>query len=160
MRFVHTELKRDTWMRPATKVADPEAAVRSVQDLIKDLDREMVVTLHVATSGRVISAEVSAIGTMGEAVVSPAEVFRTALLTGARSIILLHAHPSGNPNVSDEDIEMTKRMIVAGDIVGINFWDHIVIGGESWTSIKSLEPDIFKRRDVVKLIGYAAEELG
>lgn len=157
MRFVHTELKRDTWIRPAIEAASPDAAVKAVQELIKDLDREMVVTLHLANNCRVISAEVSAIGVMDEACLSPAEVLRTALLTGCRSIILLHAHPSGNAKASDEDIQMTKKIAMAADLLGIKFLDHIVIGGEKWVSIKDLEPEIFERRDTMELIDYVAE---
>lgn len=158
MRFVHTELKRDKWVKPTIEVANPDEAVKAVQKIMKNLDREMVVTLHLATSGRVISAEISAIGTMDQACLSPAEVLRTVLLTGSRSIILLHVHPSGRIDPSDEDINMTKRMVMAANLLGVQLLDHIVIGGENWCSIKTQEPEIFEQRDVVTLIGYAAEE--
>ena len=160
MRFVHTELKRDKWVKPTIEAASPDAAVKAIQELIKDLDREMVVTLHLSNNCRVISAEVSAIGVMDEACLSPAEVLRTALLTGCRSIILLHAHPSGNAKASDEDIQMTKKIAMAADLLSIKFLDHIVIGGEKWVSIKDLEPKIFERRDTVELIDYVAEGRG
>lgn len=160
MRFVHTELKRDKWLKPTIEVASPDEAVKAVQKIMKDMDREMVITLHLATNGRVISAEVSGIGTMDQACLSPAEILRTVLLTGSRSIILLHAHPSGSCIFSDEDIKMTKRMVMAADLLGVHLLDHIVIGGDAWSSIKLQEPEIFERRDVVELIDYAAEGRG
>lgn len=158
MKFVHVELKRDTWM-PDIRVTCQEDAVRAVQELVKDRDREMVVTLHMATNGRVISAEITSIGTMGQAEVSPAELLRTVLCTGCRSWILIHNHPSGNIEFSDEDIQMTKRLAMASDLLGVKLSDHIVIGGDKRGSIREVSPDVLKWKDVVELIDYAAEEM-
>lgn len=128
MDFVHIELKRDTWIKPEITATNPEMAVEAIQKLIEDLDREMIICLHLTTKGGVITASVCAVGSMDQASVSPAEILRTALATGARSIILLHNHPSGDCSPSQVDIDFTRRMAQAGALIGIDLLDHIVVG--------------------------------
>ena len=67
-------------------------------------------------------------GTVNSSLLHPREVFQKALLANAVSIILTHNHPSGDPNPSKEDIDMTKRLVEAGKVVGVDVLDHIVIG--------------------------------
>ena len=74
-------------------------------------------------------------GTVNASLVTPREVFQKALLANASSIILLHNHPSGDNTPSREDIEVTKRLVEAGKIVGVDVLDHIVIG-DRYTSLK------------------------
>lgn len=157
MKFVHTELKRDTWIRPAQKVLNADDAVDVVKGMMKDVDREMVICIHMAASGRVISTEVVAIGTIDQACVSPAEVLRTALLTGARSIILMHQHPSGECGPSEEDIRLTKRMAMAADLIGIQLLDHIIVGDDDMYSISRNQPDVLKSRKIQDFAENAAE---
>lgn len=74
-------------------------------------------------------------GTVNASLVSPREVFQKALLANAVSIILMHNHPSGDPTPSREDIEITKRLVDAGNIVNVEVLDHIIIG-DRYTSLK------------------------
>ena len=69
-------------------------------------------------------------GTLNATIVHPREVFKRALLQNANSIILIHNHPSGDPTPSQEDLEMTKKLVEAGNILGIKILDHIIIGDE------------------------------
>jgi len=69
-------------------------------------------------------------GTLNATIVHPREVFKRALLQNANSIILIHNHPCGDPTPSQEDLSMTKRLIEAGNILGIKILDHIIIGDE------------------------------
>lgn len=147
MKFVHTELKRDTWIKPVQKVLNADDAVDVVKGMMKDVDREMVICIHMAASGRVISTEVVAIGTIDQACVSPAEVLRTALLAGARSIILMHQHPSGEYRPSEDDIRLTKRLAMAADLIGIQLLDHIIVGDNDTYSISRNQPDVLKIQD-------------
>ncbi len=157
MKFVHTELKRDTWIRPAQKVLNADDAVDVVKGMMKDVDREMVICIHMAASGRVISTEVVAIGTIDQACVSPAEVLRTALLTGARSIILMHQHPSGECRPSEDDIRLTRRLAMAADLIGIQLLDHIIVGDDDTYSISRNQPDVLKSRKIQDFSENAAE---
>ena len=77
-------------------------------------------------------------GTVNASMASPREAFIEALRTGAVYIILLHNHPSGDPTPSREDIVTTKRMKEAGNIIGINLIDHIIIGDNKYISLKQI----------------------
>ena len=70
-------------------------------------------------------------GSLSSSIVHPREVFKRALLQNANGIILLHNHPSGNPKPSKEDIDITNRLVEAGDLLGIRVLDHIIIGDEN-----------------------------
>lgn len=78
-------------------------------------------------------------GTVKMSVVSPREVFQKALLANAVGIILLHNHPSGDCTPSKQDINVTKRLMEAGDIIGVNVLDHLVIGRPGYFSLKENE---------------------
>ena len=75
-------------------------------------------------------------GTKTSSIVSPAEVFKRALLNNATSVIVAHNHPSGNPNPSQADIDITKQLQEAGKILDIKLLDHIIIGNESKYSLR------------------------
>lgn len=70
-------------------------------------------------------------GSLNASIVHPREVFKRALLQNANSIILLHNHPSGDPKPSQEDVDITNRLIESGDLLGIRVLDHIIIGDEN-----------------------------
>jgi DNA repair protein RadC len=74
-------------------------------------------------------------GTVNASLVTPREVFQKALLANAVSIILMHNHPSGDSTPSQQDIEITKRLVEAGKIVGVDVLDHIVVG-DNYVSLK------------------------
>lgn len=78
-------------------------------------------------------------GTVKMSVVSPREVFQKALLANAVGIVLLHNHPSGDCTPSKQDINVTKRLMEAGDIIGVNVLDHLVIGRPGYFSLKENE---------------------
>lgn len=75
-------------------------------------------------------------GNVNSSIVSVREMFQKALLANAVSIILMHNHPSGDPKPSNEDIQITKRMIEAGQLLGVQVLDHIIIGRPGYTSLK------------------------
>lgn len=75
-------------------------------------------------------------GTINTSLVHPREVFKRALLNNARYIIVAHNHPSGDPNPSKEDIQITERLKEAGNLLGINLLDHIIVGEDKYISLK------------------------
>jgi len=106
------------------------------KELIKS-DREKFICLHLDTRNRVISYEVVAIGSLNQVIVHPREVFKGAILSNAQSVILCHNHPSGDVKPSKQDIELTKRVKYAGNILGIEVIDHMIFGNEkSFLSMK------------------------
>jgi DNA repair protein RadC len=73
---------------------------------------------------------------LNASIVHPREVFKAAIKRSSASIILSHNHPSGNPIPSSEDIQITKRLVEGGNIIGIDVLDHIIIGGDQFYSLK------------------------
>ncbi|MBU4310575.1 DNA repair protein RadC [bacterium] len=76
-------------------------------------------------------------GTLNASLIHPREVFKSALSHSAASVILVHNHPSGDPRPSDDDIKITKRLIEAGKIMGIEVHDHVILAGNKYTSLKA-----------------------
>ena len=87
------------------------------------------------TKNRIIGVFEISHGSVNSSVVGIREIFQKALLANAVSIILMHNHPSGDPKPSSEDIQVTKRIVEAGKIIGVDVLDHIVIG-DQWCSLK------------------------
>jgi DNA repair protein RadC len=102
--------------------------IKAVKPMIADANKEFFVTLFLNTKNGIIRQEVISIGSLNANIVHPREVFRTACMVSASSIIVAHNHPSGDPTPSREDIELTKKLAEAGKIMGIDVLDHVIIG--------------------------------
>ena len=112
-------------------LSTPVGAATAARELIgDDLDREMFGILLVDTRTRVTAIHVVSIGTLNGSLVHPREVFKCAILGNAAALVLFHNHPSGDPTPSREDIALTKRLVDAGKLLGIEVLDHLVLGGE------------------------------
>ena len=85
---------------------------------------------------RIVAVHEISRGTLNSSMAHPREVFKPAVLHNAASIICFHNHPSGDPEPSREDVELTKRLVEAGKILGIEVFDHIVVGDEGYVSLK------------------------
>lgn len=90
--------------------------------------KEYFFTMHLDGKNRILCLDCVSIGSLNQAVVHPREVFKTALLSSAACIVLVHNHPTGDPTPSKEDITITNRLKESGDILGIRVIDHIVVG--------------------------------
>lgn len=146
MEFVHVELKRDTWIYPEMKVESASDAVKAVKELLRDMDREIVVCINIAASGRVINASVCSVGTSSMALISPEGILKTGILSGANCLLMIHNHPSGNCHPSHDDFNTAKRIATAGVLMDLKLLDFIVIGADDVYSMRKndaqwLEPD-------------------
>lgn len=103
---------------------------------LKGLSKEHFQILMLNTKNHLIGVATISIGSLNSSIVHPRELFRTAIKRSAASIILAHNHPSGDATPSREDIEVTKRIKNAGDLVGIDVLDHIIIGDNCYYSFK------------------------
>jgi DNA repair protein RadC len=103
---------------------------------IKDQPKEHFLTLFLNARNQLIHKEVISIGSLSASIVHPREVFRVAIHHAAASIILAHNHPSGDVSASRDDIELTRRIVKAGEIMGIEVLDHIIIGATDFMSMK------------------------
>ncbi|SNB45488.1 DNA repair protein RadC [Geobacter sp. DSM 9736] len=95
--------------------------------------KEHFIALHLDGKNRIACLDRVSIGSLNQCVVHPREVFKTACLSNAAAILLIHNHPSGDPTPSREDMEITRRLTEAGELLGIKVLDHIIIG-DSYTS--------------------------
>jgi DNA repair protein RadC len=96
--------------------------------------KEHFVTLHLDGKNRIVCKDTVSIGSLNQSIVHPREVFKTALLSNAAAILLIHNHPTGDPNPSPEDRAITSRLKEAGDLLGIRVLDHIIIGDDRYLS--------------------------
>lgn len=99
-------------------------------------DREHFVVLHLNSRNQVIAIETASIGSLNNGILHPREVFKGAILNNAAAIIIAHNHPSGSTNPSKEDKWMSKRLKEAGEILGIEVLDHLIIGEGCFLSLK------------------------
>jgi len=131
------ELGRRVAARPSESrdsVTDPESVALMFMEEMRNLNRENFKLLTLNCKGEVISRESVAVGDLTSAIVHPREVFNSAVRKSAKAVILVHNHPSGSTIPSKEDINITKRLKEAGDILGIEVLDHIIIGDGQWLS--------------------------
>jgi DNA repair protein RadC len=119
------------------KYNSSEEVARSefAQDLLKS-DREKFICLHLNIKNRIISFEVVSTGSLTSSIVHPREVYKGAILSNSASVIFMHNHPSGDPEPSIDDIEITGRLEKAGAILGINVLDHIIVGRDGFYSFR------------------------
>ena len=112
-----------------------EAAVKILRPQLVDKRREHFVALLLDSRYRVIRMSLIAIGSLSATLVHPREVFREAMAAQAAAIIVAHNHPSGDPEPSAHDLELTKRLQQAGEVIGIEVLDHLIIGREGHVSL-------------------------
>ncbi|MBD2844618.1 DNA repair protein RadC [Paenibacillus sp. IB182496] len=117
-------------------VRRPQDAADYVIERLRYLQKEHFVCLFLDTKNQIIGQETLSIGTLNAALVHPREVFRAAIQHGSASLICVHNHPSGDPTPSPEDIRMTARLVEAGELVGIDVLDHLIIGEHGFVSLK------------------------
>ena len=117
-------------------VKSPLQAAGFVMEEMRYMRHEEFWVMLLGTDGKILSIEKITVGTLNEAPVHPREIFNPAIRKRASSIILIHNHPSGNPEPSIADINVTRRMVEAGRILGMEVKDHIIIGDGEFISLK------------------------
>lgn len=117
-------------------IRSPEDGAKYVMEDMRFLSQEHFVCLYLNTKNQVIHQQTVFIGSLNASIVHPREVFKEALKRSAASIICFHNHPSGDPTPSREDIDVTKRLSESGKVLGVELLDHIIIGDQSFISLK------------------------
>lgn len=118
---------------PITKISFAQDVVTLVSEM-KDYDRERAVIIHLDTKNNVIGIENISTGSINQSIVHPREAVKGALLNSATNVIFVHNHPSGDPEPSREDIEISNNLKKAFDLVAINMLDSIIIGNKGYYS--------------------------
>ena len=137
--WVTTRLLRESGPWYASSIHSPEDVCSIMREHLdmENADKEYFAGIYLDRKGNVLAANVISIGSLSSTVVHPREVFKTAVMVSAASIIVCHNHPSGDPTPSKEDVDITKRLYNAGKILGVEFTDHVIVGTKGrYTSLK------------------------
>lgn len=118
------------------KITEPSTIANLYMDEMRYLQKEHFKIALLDTKNQIIVTEEISVGTLNASIVHPRDVFKVAIKRNANSIILIHNHPSGDPVPSNEDINITNRLVDAGNLIGIKVLDHIIIGDNRYISFK------------------------
>jgi DNA repair protein RadC len=116
------------------KITSPQDVADIFIPLLRDEIKEHFIVVCLNSANKIIRYEIVSVGNLNSSVVHPREIFKAAIENNSASIILLHNHPSGNPEPSNEDISITKKVVESGKIMDIPVFDHIIIAGSGFTS--------------------------
>ncbi len=115
-------------------ISSPAVLARKFGPRLRHLRQETFIVVLLNTANQIIRDVVVSEGSLNAVIIHPREVFRLAIAESAASIILVHNHPSGNTDPSREDLAITRQLVEAGRIVDIRVLDHVIIGGDAYTS--------------------------
>ncbi len=118
------------------QIASPRDAAHYLMPEFSARPVEQFGLLMLDTRHRVIRSTVLTVGSLDGTAVQPREVFRQALMASAAAVVMFHNHPSGDPQPSGEDVELSRRMVAAGRLMGIEVIDHVVLGDGRYCSLK------------------------
>lgn len=130
---MHTHsLEEDIFIKSPDDVSD------LLMEKMRYFQQEHFVVLYLSTKNMVIHQETMFKGSLNTSIVHPREVYKEAVKRSAAAIICVHNHPSGDPSPSREDIEVTRRLHECGEMIGVDFLDHIIIGSGKYISLKEM----------------------
>ena len=141
-------LKEGNTLYSQNEICTPKDAVSIMKDVLIEMDQEIALVVNVDTKGKPINFSMVSMGDINRSLVSVRNVYKSAILSNATSIILFHNHPSGDKQPSIEDFNVTNRIVEAGKLLGISLLDHIIVGafdGREY-SFRTNNPDIFENR--------------
>lgn len=122
--------------RERLQITSPREAAQFLMPEFSARPVEQFGLLMLDTRHRVIRTAVLTVGSLDGTAVQPREVFRQALMASAAAVVLFHNHPSGDPQPSGEDVELTRRMVAAGLLMGVQVIDHVVLGDGRYCSLQ------------------------
>jgi len=130
-------LEDSTHLLSKAKIRCPEDAIKIVKSKLTGKKKEHFLIVSLDTRSHPIDIQTVSIGSLDSSIVHPREVFKEAISSCAASVIFVHNHPSGDPEPSDDDIKLTKRLVEAGEILGIEVLDHIIVCDNIYLSMKA-----------------------
>ena len=129
-------VKESSILYDIRRIQAPKDAVEIGKRFLEESDREQLLVCCLDAKNQPTAINVVSVGNLNNSLVHPREVFKSAILSNSASIILFHNHPSGDPTPSKEDTNITERIKESGNILGIKLIDHIIIGDNSYYSLK------------------------
>lgn len=118
------------------RISSPGDVAELVMPRLRFLKQEHFLVIHLNTKNKILSEETISKGTLDSSLVHPREVFKTAVKNSSAALILVHNHPSGDPQPSNDDINLTRRLKEAGELMGIPILDHLIIGDNKYISLR------------------------
>jgi len=118
------------------KINNESAVYELVKDELATSDREILLSVMLTVKNDLIGVETVSIGSIVSANIAPRDVFKSAILANAVSIIICHNHPSGELVPSDSDIALTKQIVEAGELLGIKVLDHLIVSNQGYKSLR------------------------
>ncbi len=130
-------LKSDRIANTKPKISDSRIVAQMLMDELADEKKEYFMVINLNSKLQIESKTVVSIGSLDSAPVHPREVFAPAIRRGAAALVVAHNHPSGDPSPSPQDIDITKRLLAASEIIGIKLLDHVIVGRGCNVSMKA-----------------------
>ena len=118
------------------KINNESAVYELVKDELAGSDREILLSVMLTVKNDLIGVETVSVGSIVSANIAPRDVFKSAILANAVAIIVCHNHPSGELVPSKNDIEITKQLIAAGELLGIKVLDHLIVSNQGYKSLR------------------------
>ena len=141
-------LVKDAPLMSKKPVRTPADAVELLGEHLCQMDREVICVINLRTDGCPINCSVCSVGAIDQAIAHPREIMKTAILSNASSIVLLHNHPSSNLTPSKDDTMITDRLVTVCEILGIPLLDHIIVGGDNSEYFSFREKDILPMKAI------------
>lgn len=136
-------VKEKTLFYESRQINSPYDAYVILSDFLSDADREKVMVICVNVKNEPVNITTVSIGTINQSFASTREILKTAIISNSPKIILAHNHPSGDTTPSQADWKTTEQLVKACKLLDIELLDHIIIGGESYLSLKMQNPKTF-----------------
>ena len=129
------EVREDVaaYLPPDRRYTAPEQ-IASLFSFLTTESKEYFFTMHMDGKNRISCVDCVSVGSLNQSIVHPREVFKTALVSSAAALVLVHNHPSGDSSPSSEDIAITRRLKEAGELLGIKVLDHVIVGDKEYVS--------------------------
>ena len=156
--LVNVRLIRESTLYTDKLITSPRDAADLMANELVLYDREVMCVLNLNTKGGVLNMNIVSMGTINASLVSPREVFKASILSNAASIIICHNHPSGEPTPSREDVLLTQRLKNAGELLGIELLDHVIVGGVTGKRFSFMEEEIMESADAKKYLEQRVRE--
>lgn len=131
LEMVSVRLVKEAPIMSEKKINSPEDAVKLLGQYLCELDREVLCVINIKASGVPVNCSICSMGSVNITIAHPRELLKTAILSNAAAIIIVHNHPSGDLKPSQEDVQVTDQMMQACRLIDIPLLDHIIVGGDN-----------------------------
>ena len=147
LKVVNVRLVKEPSLYSDEPIRTPQDVLKLIAKELSLYDREVFLILNLKYNGQVINMNICSVGTLNASLVSPREVFKSSILSNAGAFIAIHNHPSGNLDPSEEDKQLTKRLMECGRLLDIRLIDHIIVAAETGEMFSFKEEGLMDRLD-------------